>query len=625
MRRTIVVTTVAAAVFTAVAAALAARSASRPAAATGMVARARPVVGESTGVVTRRVWAGDDVNLEGAPSPDGRYLSFVDAGGGELAVRDLVEGQNRRVTGAGTWRSFAEASAFSPDGRQLVFAWYNVSLGRYELRLIGVDGTGLRVLVSDSAFGGFGPPDWSANGRDIAVGISRNDRTNALALVTVETGALRTLRSFDWRGPGKVSFSRDGRFVAYDFPPSEESRARDVYVVAVDGRSEARATEHPANDEILGWAPDGRTLYFLSDRDGTEGVWALPMREGRPVGAPTSVRRDLWNVTPLGFSRDSYFYGVTLETPSLYTAVVDPDRAQVVTAPVEFLGRRSLVWAADFSPDGRRVAFTVPPRGRPWTPSSVLGIQTIETGELREIPTALDFNPFGRLRWAPDARSIVVSGQQRGRRGVFRVDLATGRTELLVPGVEPPVFQPEPSPDGRTLFFVRGTPDPDSMSSALVARDLETGAERVLCRCWPVTLAVSPDGSTLAFATRMDSQGGRTIRLIPAQGGTQRVLYESRTGLAIGNGYGGLAWSRDGRRLLFVRHRDEPGTGFDLMVIPAAGGEPRKLLSAPRIMHLRVHPDGRRIVWGGGQFRAEVWVMENLPGASGADTSSRRN
>jgi len=625
MRRTIVVTVVAAAVFTVVAAALAARSASRP--ATGMVAQARLAAGESSGVVTRRVWAGNDVNLEGSPSPDGRYLSFADwTASGELAIRDLVVGQNRHVTNNGTSTGFAEASAFSPDGRRLVFAWYNVSLGRYELRLIGVDGTGLRVLVSDSAIAGFGPPDWSANGRDVAVVISRSDRSNALALVTVETGALRTLRSFDWRKPGRVSASHDGRFVAYDFPPSEESRARDVYVVAVDGRSEARATEHPANDEILGWAPDGPTLYFLSDRDGTEGVWALPMREGRPVGAPTSVRRDLWNVTPLGFSRDSYFYGVTLETPSLYTAVVDPEHAQVVTAPVEFLGRQSLVWAADWSPDGRRVAFTVPPRGRPWAPSSVLGIQTIETGELREIPTALDFiNPLGRMRWAPDARSIVVGGQQRGSRGIYRVELATGRTEQLVPGDEPRVFQPEPSPDGRTLYFVRGTPDPDSMSSALVARDLETGAERVLCRCWPVTLAVSPDGSTLAFATRMDSQGGRTIRLIPVQGGTQRVLYESRAPLAIGNGYGGLAWSRDGRRLLFVRRVDEPGTGFVLMVIPAAGGEARKLLSAPRIMNLRVHPDGRRIVWGGGQFRAEVWVMENLPGATGADTSSRRN
>jgi len=396
-------------------------------------------------------------------------------------------------------------------------------------------------------------------------------------------------------------------------------------VVAVDGRSETRATEHPANDEILGWAPDGRTLYFLSDRDGTEGVWALPMREGRPVGAPTSVRRDLWHSTPLGFSRDSYFYGVTLETPTLYTAVVDPARAQVVTAPSEFLVRQSFVWAADWSPDGRRVAFTVPPRGRPWAPSSVLGIQTAETGEVREIPTALDFmNVVGRPRWAPDARSVVVSGQQRGRPGIYRIELATGRTELLVPGDGPRVFQPEPSPDGRTLFFVRGTAA-DTMNSALVARDLETGAERVLCRCWPVTLALSPDGSMVAFVPPANPQGGRSIRLIPARGGTQRVLYESRTPLAIGMGYGGLAWSRDGQRLLFARRGGESGTRWELMVIPAAGGEPRKLLDAPMIMHLRVHPDGRRIVWGGGQFRAEVWVMENLPGATGADTSSRRN
>jgi len=612
MRRPIVVTVVAtAAVVTGVAAALLAWSTPRPAAATSMVAQ------ESTRVVTRRVWAGNDVNLEGSPSPDGRYLSFSDwnSAGGELSIRDLVVGQNRRVASEGTSSGGDGASAFSPDGRRLVFRGYND--GRSELRLIGVDGTGLRVLVSDSAIAYFGPPDWAATGRDIAVVISHKDRTHALALVTVETGALRILRSFDWRQPTRVSVSHDGRFVAYDFPPSEESRARDVHVVAADGRSEARATEHPANDEILGWAPDGRTLYFVSDREGTEGVWALPMREGRPVGEPTSVRRDLWHFSPLGFSRDSYFYGVTLETASLYTAVVDPERAQVVAAAVELLPRLSTPWGADWSPDGRRVAFIVPPRGRE-APSSVLGIYTLATDEFRQIPTTLDFiNQFGRPHWAADARSIVVSGQQRGRRGIFRIDLATGRAELLMPGVEPSVFSPELSPDGRTLYFVRG-PFADTTNSALVARDLETGAERVLCRCWPVTLAPSPDGSMLAFAPPLNPQGGNSIRLIPAQGGPQRVLYESRTPLAIMNGYGGLAWSRDGRRLLFVRKGNEPGTGYDLMVIPAAGGEPRKLLSAPRIMHLRVHPDGRRIIWGGGQFRAEVWVMENLPGMSAA-------
>ena len=58
MRRPIVVTVVATVVVLGVAAALLAWSAPRPAAATSMVAQ------ESTGVVTRRVWAGNDVNLE---------------------------------------------------------------------------------------------------------------------------------------------------------------------------------------------------------------------------------------------------------------------------------------------------------------------------------------------------------------------------------------------------------------------------------------------------------------------------------------------------------------------------------------------------------------------------------
>ena len=44
------------------------------------------------GVVTRRVWAGPDVDFSTlvAPSLDGRYLPFVDWNTGDLALRDLA-------------------------------------------------------------------------------------------------------------------------------------------------------------------------------------------------------------------------------------------------------------------------------------------------------------------------------------------------------------------------------------------------------------------------------------------------------------------------------------------------------------------------------------------------------
>src|ERR1051326_7792944 len=42
----------------------------------------------SAEMVTRRVWAGPDVDAEGSISPDGRYLSYADPTTGDLALRD---------------------------------------------------------------------------------------------------------------------------------------------------------------------------------------------------------------------------------------------------------------------------------------------------------------------------------------------------------------------------------------------------------------------------------------------------------------------------------------------------------------------------------------------------------
>ena len=56
---------------------------------------------EPKGIVVRQVWSGSDVDVEGAPSPDGRYLSYVDWDTGDLAVYELTTGKKRRLTNKG--------------------------------------------------------------------------------------------------------------------------------------------------------------------------------------------------------------------------------------------------------------------------------------------------------------------------------------------------------------------------------------------------------------------------------------------------------------------------------------------------------------------------------------------
>src|SRR5258708_2143126 len=109
--------------------------------AVAAMARAR-LPAEKLEIAMRRVWSGEEADPHGLVSPDGRFLSFVDWSTGDLAIRTLNSGQNRRVTRKG--KSWANSSAgalesvFSPDGRHLAYSWLDEQ-GHKEIRVTGVD------------------------------------------------------------------------------------------------------------------------------------------------------------------------------------------------------------------------------------------------------------------------------------------------------------------------------------------------------------------------------------------------------------------------------------------------------------------------------------------------------
>ncbi len=254
-----------------------------------VVARARlgAVVAAPNGIVNRQIWTGKGVDTEGTVSPDGRYLSFVDWETGDLAIRDLSAGTNRRLTNKGTWEQsddFAEESAISRDGAQVAYAWWDNSRDRYVLRLLRLDGSApVRTIVDNAEIDWIAPYDWSPDGRSIAVAVARKDRTDQIGLVGID-GTLRVLKSVDFRGTTKLSFSPDGTLLAYDHSVADTSQ-RDVFVMRVDGSRDTAAVVHRASDAVVGWSPDGRSLLFASDRSGALALWSVPIANGRPAGA----------------------------------------------------------------------------------------------------------------------------------------------------------------------------------------------------------------------------------------------------------------------------------------------------------------------------------------------------
>ena len=113
-------------------------------------ARLAAMGGAAGGVRTRLVWD-NAIDLWGTASADGRYLSFVDWSSCDLGVRDLLTGENRKLTDIGGCikaQAEVEGSAISPDGKRIAFAFLRYeNTNEYELRVIGMDGKGEKVLM----------------------------------------------------------------------------------------------------------------------------------------------------------------------------------------------------------------------------------------------------------------------------------------------------------------------------------------------------------------------------------------------------------------------------------------------------------------------------------------------
>jgi len=583
-------------------------------------------------VVARRLWAGPDVDVSGAPSPDGRYLSYVDWNTWRLSVRDVATGESRPLTDPDQAGAFPEYSIFSPDSRSVAYGWF--SGDRVALRVVGLDGSAPRTLVDASRedIGYLRAGAWSPDGETIAAIVFRPDGSRQLAMIATRDGSLRALRSFAWQYPNMISFSPDGRFLAYDFPPDDSSPSRDVYLIANDGTRETVVVRHPAHDILLGWAPDGR-LIIGSDRGGTMSAWAIGIRDGRAHGAPALLKRDLWRVLPLGMTRQgSLVYGIITSVSDAYVAMIDPRSGRVQSTPVPITSNApGFHQGVDWSPDGERVAMLTRLGATPVDDRmSALTILSLRGGDVRQTRPELGYIN-GAIRWAVDGRSILAPGRdKKGRQGLFRIDLRTGGTTTVLAGgpthAAGPVRSPMPSPDGRTIFFHRVVHEPTTVT-VIGAHDVVTNSTRILHQMASDghairAFAVSGDGQQIAYAVDVPHDDGGVLFTLPAGGGSPREM------LRLPGPYwiNALAWSSDGRHLIFAK-ASGPLSRLEgsLWRIPADGGTPESLnLEMPNITQIRMHPDGRRIALMAGESTAEVWVMD-IPDADAAPARTLRN
>jgi Tol biopolymer transport system component len=582
------------------------------------------------GMTIRKVWEGPEVDMWGEVSPDGRYISYVDWDTGDLAIYEIETGKKRRLTSNGSWNDPVEYSLFSrwsPDGKQIVYDWFNDDNPAYiDLYIVGLDGKEPKKLYSNEELQWTHCCDWSSDGKQILAMFTKKDSSNHIGLISTSDGSSQIIKEMSggkgylsW--PRNMRFSPDSRFIAYDIPADKDFQTRDIHLISTDGSIESTLMAYPSNDYFLGWVPDGTGILFASDRNGgTQSSFFLPVYETKSSGEPTLLKQNMGPADPLGFTDiGSYFYGYSQRLTDIYSAELDPATGEINGPAVKSIRVfEGFNQTPAYSPDGKYLAYVsrrtpvVRQFGYRWG-GTVLCIRSLETGKVRELHP--DLSLFGYPVWSPDGKSIyLVHWNEDDEIELSGVDAQTGDITLALRHEDrySHFGGHQFSPSGKMLYY--GLRNFKSRDCNIIARDLESGKEETIYSSKQFfTFSLSPDGQGLALG--FQGRNNSRLELLSIEGGAIKKLYKFEKGVTLG-GAPNNVWSADGNYLLLsVYDSNADSSLYELWRIAVNGGEPEKLgLKVHKSFEgLSVHPDGRHITYSTtAKFVSEIWMMENF-------------
>jgi Tol biopolymer transport system component len=559
----------------------------------------------------RAVWTGDDVDLFGTVSPDGRFLTYVDWNGAvNVRVRDLIANTSRALT-SNTDRArvgVADFSAVSRDGSQVAYWWATGGVGEFRVSSLTASGVPPFRVVRTGEY--VRPFDWSPDNKWVAALIDENQ----IGVVSLEDGRLRRLKSSDWQGISYMTFSPDGRFIAYDLASADRRGRMDIMVIAADGSREAAVVADGHRNYLMGWSLAG-DLVFSSDRSGTRSLWTLRVEDGRPQGEARLVKENVRATIPLGLTPAGALYVYQPASPSYVRIapfdsvagkLLTPNTQQPFQQYLEQRGRPQ--WAAD---SRHLMFFSCGPRNSP----CALFVRDGE-GQLREIAHGMWY--FAAADLSPDGNEVVAIGSDlKGRGGIYRIDGRTGETSQLTRRAGGPGTV-EWVKTGKAIRYT----EIDGKELVLVERDLATDQTKEIFRTanddvrW---MKLSPDGRFVGFIQRRQAGGARTFSFVvaPVSGGEARVLGTLPGFTQV------WQWAADSQSVLLQK---PVGDGLELWQLPLAGEARRLDVDGSQWTWFHISPDGKQIAFAAraGKPGNEVWALENfLPAAQQAAESAR--
>ncbi len=438
-------------------------------------------------------------------SPDGTKLAFnsTRTGGGDIYILTLATGELKRLTFDD---GMEQLDAWSRDGKWIYFSTGAHDVGRKN------------DLYRVSSAGGTPMP------------VSADRFTNEFQAAPAPDGSTV---AFAARGNGDQQWWRHGHshldeseiWLAKDkdnAPPTYEK------LVDLNGRN-----AWPM------WMPDGKQLYFMSDRSGAQNIWNMPVG-GRAPKQITKFTggRVLWpsiayDGKAIVFERDFKIWQLDTKNGEAYAVPITLNGS----ASGPSIAHTAITTYTDLalSPDARKIALIA--QGEIFASSAKDG------GDAHRVT----FTPGAesQISWAPDSTRIVYLSPRDAVNHVFLYDFAQKKETQLTHDALPDVG-PRFSPDGKSIAFLRDRKE-------IRVYDVDAKQERVVASGFigggfggggaPFTW--SPDSKWIAYAST-GKQSLRNIYVVQATGGApHQISFLANTNV------NAVQWSPDGKFVLY--------------------------------------------------------------------------
>ena len=372
----------------------------------------------------------------------------------------------------------------------------------------------------------------------------------------------------------KSAFSPNGQNLAFIRRRSPGSFLGELFVLALSpaDRKSVQVTSHNGWTKSPAWSVHGREIFFSSGK-GNSWLWRLRF----PVAGAADQLASLGDTSgepAISQRLNRLVYTRFMYQASTWRTQVATPPGRNASAPVRLLSSTRTDYNAQYSPDGKRIAFHSTRSGLP-----AIWVCDSDGSNARQL-TVLDAPMTGAPRWSPNGDRIVFDSNLTGQYEIYMIGAEGGKPQRLT-------FNPSDdgvaswSRDGKSIYFVSRR-----SGDWQVWKMPAQGGEAVqITRHGGYVAFESPDGRFVYYSKGLYQT---SLWRVPVGGGDEQQVLESIFGLNFVVASDGVFFipgdSASIRAIRFLSFR----TGAITIVAPI-----EKVAS----LGLSLSPDGRQILY----------------------------